>query len=217
MSFSKSNHGNYLGGGASLSTLFQVTFPEDHEIATVHEFERADPSIKGELWYFAKELKMLLAQEVDRNRKYAQGELSQDEIEEMSATTGETDPEELCCWRGLEHVWEDEDRSAKIRNVVGGIVGWFQDSTAMGYHDPDELRIVSKARTKADRSKAQKRGGQDASYVKKLRDPSYKDDPDKQSSAYSPKRMAKRLSGKLTSMPKLNSSPKPKKKTVAAA
>ena len=42
-----------------MSTLFQVTFPEDHEIATVHEFERADASIKGELWYFAKELKML--------------------------------------------------------------------------------------------------------------------------------------------------------------
>ena len=213
-----SNHSDYLG--SSLSTLFQVNFPEDdNSLVQIQEFERIEEKYKDALWYVSKELKTLLSIEVDRNRKYADGELSQNEMDKMIAMDGggETDLDELCCWRGLEHLlWDGEDRSVKIRKAVRGIVGWYQEAKDMGYHDPDELRVVSKSRTKSDRTKAQKRGSQDASYAKKAWDGNKqngKKEKDKKDS--SPKRMAKRLSGKFTSMPKLNWSPKPHKKTLS--
>lgn len=231
---SKSDHGDYLG--ASLSTLFQVTFPDTKdELVSIREFERnedVEGISKGDLWYFAKEMKFLLAQEVDWNRKYVDCDLTPEDIDNICAsvpgaeTADTVDLEELCCWRGLEHVFQGEERTAKIRHVTGGIVGWFQDAFEMGYHDPDELRIVSKARTKADRTKAAKMGAMDAAYVKKQQKSDgvgvsggKKNYSEKQSTSdISPtrtKRMKKRLSGTFSALPKLNWSPKPTKKTAA--
>ncbi|CAB9513543.1 expressed unknown protein [Seminavis robusta] len=202
----------------SMSSLFHVNFKKSPELTQIEEFERIDASLKNELWYFAKELKYLMASEVERNRKYEEGELSEQENAKSAA-----DEEELCCWRGLEHVWEGDDRSNRIRQTVAGIVHWYRDAKEMGYNDPDELRIVSKARTKNDRTKAQKKASADALYMKKLhKHEQHAANPSSShshhhstSSGLSPKRMARRISKTFAPLPKLHWSPKPNKKTTS--
>jgi len=139
----------------------------------------------------------------------------------MSGTVD--DPDELCSWRGLEHILEDEDRSARIRKTIVGIVSWYRDAKEMGYNDPEELRVVSKSRTKSDRTKAQKRGTQDASFIKKMlkgeATGSRPSQHSRQSSSgggggsrsMSPKKMVQKVSRKIN-MPKMHWSPKPSKK-----
>lgn len=209
---------------SNMASLFQVSFPANpEEMTRVREFDRVDPKFKQRLWYFAKELKYLLAVEIENNRLYEEtGEYPQ-MTKEQKEGQPPLDEEDLCCWRGLEHVWDGEDRTLRIRRTVSGIVHWHEDAKEMGYNDPDELRVVAKARTKPDRTRAQKRAQQDASYIKKLlkaevagqEGHSGSPNSSHKSLVSSPKKMVKRLSAKITSIPTLHWSPKPSKKSAA--
>jgi hypothetical protein len=215
-----SNHSRHRR--RSMGSLFHVKFPSnDQELEHVQEFERIDSSLKQEIWYFTRELKQLLAREMERNRKYELGEPLVDNNDNDNYENEHHD-DEPCCWRGLEHVLEGDDRSLRIRTTVSSVVHWYQEAKQQrGYHDdPEELRVISKTHTKQDRVRARKRAAMDAQYLKKL----YKQQQQQSvtpssspSSSYStPKKMVQRISKTFTP-PKLHWSPKPNKKETATA
>jgi hypothetical protein len=139
----------------SSSTQKKVSFGETSTLLV----ETVPVAMHSSVWYTASELHKINREEVSRTKscyESSNGSKASLELAELS-------------WRGMEHVLKGYSREERIQLHLVSVVREY-DSLAQVLgkeYVPQELRMFSKAFSKADRVRARKRGVQDAAAAEK--------------------------------------------------